>query len=116
MRERRRSQEALLILWMSAGAATVASLGYAYVVAGEKNEALRILAALEPVAEVCHHASAMTVDLLGLDWKDLAFIWLQKGLKDHSGSMALLQVEPMYDNLRSDPRFADLLRQMNLGV
>jgi DNA-binding winged helix-turn-helix (wHTH) protein/TolB-like protein/Tfp pilus assembly protein PilF len=93
-----------------------ATLGYAYAIAGEKNEALRIVAALEPVAETRHYASAMAVIYSGLDWKDLAFIWLQKGLRDHSGSMALLQVEPMFDNLRSDPRYAELLRQMNLGV
>jgi hypothetical protein len=49
---------------------------------------------------------------VGLGKKDKAFEWLEKGYEDRS--IGAIKVEPAYDPLRSDPRFADLLRRMNL--
>jgi len=51
----------------------------------------------------------------GLGDKDAVFIWLEKSFKNHDGELALVKVDPMMAGLRSDPRFADLLRRMNLG-
>ncbi len=45
--------------------------------------------------------------------KDQAFEWLEKGYQKRSHEMAFMQAEPLYDPLRSDPRFKDLLRRMN---
>jgi hypothetical protein len=50
----------------------------------------------------------------GLGDKDQAFAWLDKGYQWHSFQMQWLGVEPRWDNLRSDPRFADLLRRLGL--
>ena len=49
----------------------------------------------------------------GLGEKDKAFEWLEKGYAGSLYSLALI-VQPAFDPLRSDPRFADLLRRMNL--
>ena len=49
---------------------------------------------------------------VGLGEKDKAFEWLEKGLDDRS--IYDSNAYPMLDPLRSDPRFADLLRRMNL--
>jgi hypothetical protein len=51
----------------------------------------------------------------GLGNKDKAFDSLEKSYVDRSINVAgSLKMESIYDPLRSDPRFADLLRRMNL--
>jgi len=51
----------------------------------------------------------------GLGEKDNAFKWLEKGYDERSlGGGETIKVDPIWDSLRSDPRFADLLRRMNL--
>jgi len=49
----------------------------------------------------------------GLNDKDHAFEWLNKGYEEHSG-LPLIKVETTFDNLRGDPRFKEMLRRMNL--
>ncbi len=49
----------------------------------------------------------------GLGDKDAAFEWLQRAYENHSPSLIWVKVDPIYDSLRSDPRFQDLLRRMN---
>ena len=48
--------------------------------------------------------------------KDKAFEWLEKSYEERSigSAFASIKVDPIFDPLRSDPRFADLLRRMNL--
>jgi hypothetical protein len=52
----------------------------------------------------------------GLVEKDKAFVWLEKSYEERSIGTAFttIKVDPAYDPLRSDPRFAELLRRMNL--
>jgi hypothetical protein len=46
--------------------------------------------------------------------KDQAFEWLEKGYEDRGPFLSALRVDPAFDNLRSDPRYADLLRRVGL--
>jgi hypothetical protein len=46
--------------------------------------------------------------------KDQAFAWLEKAHQDRSGIFFQLKMDPVNDPLRSDPRFADLLRRAGL--
>ena len=62
-------------------------------------------------AEVCSgHDRARTY--AGLGEKDKAFEWLEKGYEDRS--ILSIKAYGVFAPLRSDPRFADLLRRMNL--
>jgi hypothetical protein len=46
--------------------------------------------------------------------KDLAFAQLERAYAQRSFFLDFLKVDPELDSLRSDPRFQDLLRRMNL--
>jgi hypothetical protein len=52
---------------------------------------------------------------IGLGEKDEAFACLDREYETHSAGMVSLKVAPFYDPLRSDPRFADLLRRVHLA-
>ena len=46
--------------------------------------------------------------------KDKAFHWLEKAFEERDGSLVSLSVNPIFDPLRSDPRYNDLARRMGL--
>ena len=46
--------------------------------------------------------------------KDEALEWLEKAYRAHDPNMPYISVDPIFDDLRDDPRFKDLLRRMNL--
>ena len=46
--------------------------------------------------------------------KDQAFAWLEKGLKEKSDRIQYLKIDHMVDSLRSDPRYADMLKRMGM--
>ena len=45
--------------------------------------------------------------------KEQAFEWLEKAYEERDDWFIGLKVSPMFDGLRSDPRFQDLLERMN---
>ena len=51
---------------------------------------------------------------IGLGEKDRAFDSLEKAYKERSDLLVYLKVDPRLDTLRSDPRFADLMRRIGL--
>jgi hypothetical protein len=59
-------------------------------------------------------AFSFAVIYLGLGEKDQAFAWLEKAYEDRSSLILFLKGDPIWDPLRSDPRFADLLRRIGL--
>ncbi len=46
---------------------------------------------------------------------DLAFPWLERAFQEHIPFLAHLKADPSYDPIRTDPRFENLLRRMNLS-
>ncbi|PYS64203.1 MAG: hypothetical protein DMF74_07720 [Acidobacteria bacterium] len=94
----------------------VADLGYAYAVAGKRAEAQKILDDLKELAKQRYVSpNAFAVIYMGLGDKDQAFVWLEKTFEARPDNLYFLKVGPQYDSLRSDPRFADLLRRMKLA-
>jgi hypothetical protein len=45
--------------------------------------------------------------------KDKAFVWLNKAADAHS-QILFIKSDPYWDSVRSDPRYADLLRRIGL--
>jgi len=60
-------------------------------------------------------AYGVAASLAGLGQKDEAFAWLEKAYQQREYELTLLRVSPEMDNLRSDPRFTDLLRRVGLA-
>ncbi len=46
--------------------------------------------------------------------KECAFEWLERGFEERDDLMTDLKVEPVFDGLRSDPRFQDLIRRVGI--
>jgi DNA-binding winged helix-turn-helix (wHTH) protein/tetratricopeptide (TPR) repeat protein len=93
----------------------IANLGHAYAVSGKRDKAQRILAESKRQSKRRYISPYMIAIIhVGLDEKDQAFEWLEKAYDDRSVWMCFLKVDPRLDNLRSDPRFVDLLRHMGL--
>jgi adenylate cyclase len=46
--------------------------------------------------------------------KDKAMQYLEQGFREHTRAIVNLKAEPQLDNLRSDPRFQDLIKRMGL--
>ncbi len=98
-------------------AGSVSGLAYAYAVSGKRVEAQK---ALDRIYELSKQkyvpADRFATIYIGLGEKDKAIEWLEKGYEERStgGPPTGLKVQPEFDPLRSDPRFADLLRRMNL--
>lgn len=55
-----------------------------------------------------------TTIYIGLGETDLAFKWLEQAYQERLWYLALLAVDPLFDRLRGDARFTDLVRRMNL--
>lgn len=91
------------------------ALGYSYGRAGRREEALM---ALGQVDELSRHTYVPPQDLaviyLGLGDKDQTFTWLEKAYAERFSSLIYLTADPAFDSIRSDPRFEDLARRLNL--
>ena len=86
-------------------------LGYAYAMSGKRNEALALLERLKATKEYVSPGE-LAILYAGLGNKEDAFAALDRAYNAHDPQMQYLKVEPHYDSLRSDPRFAELIRKV----
>ena len=91
-------------------------LAYIYGRTGQQAQAREALAKLEEWNRRRPVDPAMFVrPYIGMGKTDEAFVWLEKAYAKHSSALATLKVDPLYDPLRSDPRFQELLRRVGLA-
>ena len=90
--------------------------GYALARWGKVDEARAVLGELDDLRAtttyVPYYYSALINNGLGESEKAIAF--LERAFQQHDSMMVFLKVEPKWDNLRSDPRFVELLEKMDL--
>jgi len=84
--------------------------------AGKRNEARKELAELQELSKQRY----VSPDLFALIYaalgdKDQAFAWLEKSVEQHDLTTAHLKVDQRFDPLRSDPRFAELVKRIGLS-
>ena len=90
-------------------------LGWVYAVAGRRTDALKIAKETEDLSSRAYvDFYQLATIYAGLGAKDDAFRLLEKGYQQRSAGMRFLAIDPFWDNVRSDPRYADLLRRAGL--
>jgi tetratricopeptide (TPR) repeat protein len=91
----------------------VGSLGYAYAASGRRGEAQKLIDESKEQARQ-RHVSPYWIAMIyvGLGEKDEAFAWFEKAYEERSPWLLWFKIDPLLDTLRSDPRFADLLRRI----
>jgi hypothetical protein len=76
--------------------------------------------AADLLAERAHTTYVNSIDVAVLysiaGENDLAFEWLEKCLEERNPQLPYVDAYVEFEPLRSDPRFQDLLRKMNLPV
>jgi len=95
--------------------AMIALLGYAHGMSGNKPEARKVLGQL---IELSKRRYISPYDLamvhVGLGEKAQAVQELRRAYDERSPHLVLLKAEPIFDSLRSDPRFTQVLKDMKL--
>ncbi len=90
-------------------------LGLALAQGGEVSEATDLLRHLEQAATKGYvPATRFAWIYLGLGDIDEAFTWMERAIDERDPLMSPIKSYEFFDPLRSDPRFAALLRKMNL--
>lgn len=90
---------------------------YMYGRAGKRGAAQHALARLK---ETCCRPPADPVNLFafayaGVNDREQALRWLEKGYQERSNALTALKVDPAYDRLRADPRFREMERRVGLN-
>jgi len=92
----------------------IAALGRAHARAGDSGPALRALDQLEALrSETYVSPLDFAVLKLALGDRAAAFEWLDRAVEERVGRLIWMQVHPLYDPLRDDPRFPGLLRKLH---
>jgi serine/threonine-protein kinase len=109
--------EAVALYEKGQAATHIPSVGLAitYAKMRRREDALRILDQLiEKSRQQYVAADSIAVVYVALGEKDEAFRWLERAFEEHSGGFYSFMFRPEFRPLRSDPRFADLLRRIGL--
>jgi hypothetical protein len=91
----------------------IANLARAYVAAGKRSEAVKLLGDLKKRSKPGYsNASEIAMIYASLGDTDQAMNWLEKGYEERFNPGVLLR--PAFDPLRSDSRFQNLVRRVGL--
>ncbi|MEK6410702.1 MAG: protein kinase [Acidobacteriota bacterium] len=90
--------------------------GHFHAILGETEKANEVLQRMDALASRKYVPAYLIARIyLGLGDNDRVFELLDKACEERYGYLAYLNVEPLFDSIRSDPRFSDLVRRVGLG-
>ena len=93
----------------------LARTGHALAASGRRDEALQTLDQLKEISKGRYvPAYGFAILSAGLGEQEQAFEWLEKCYQDREPKLTRLKVDPLLDPLRSDSRYADLVRRVGL--
>ena len=93
----------------------LAGIGCALARSNQSAEAREVLAELEDLRQQQYvQPVVFAVIHAGLGENDNAFLCLEQAYQERAQWLSEIKVEPAFDNLRSDPRFAQLLQRIGL--
>jgi tetratricopeptide (TPR) repeat protein len=91
----------------------VGALGQVLALSGRREQARECLQKLERMSHSRHIQSAAFAILhLGLGDIDESLTWLETACEQHEAQIAALKVHPVYEPLRSEPRFKVMLQKI----
>jgi tetratricopeptide (TPR) repeat protein len=94
----------------------IASLGFAYAIAGRKEDATRIIGDLEKRAGRAYTPPTLIAAIHGaLGDRDTAFEVMEQAFRQRDSLLVYLKIEPLFDPLRADARFANLISRIGLS-
>ncbi|HKO44506.1 MAG TPA: protein kinase [Pyrinomonadaceae bacterium] len=89
-----------------------ASLGFAYALSGKRRQAEQILHQLHRVAEKRYVSPRyLAIVNVGLDDKKAAIEQLQRAYENRHPGLVLIRVDPLFDRLRAEPAFQELINR-----
>jgi serine/threonine protein kinase/Flp pilus assembly protein TadD len=95
----------------------LASLGEAYARSGKTAEAQKVIDKLNELTKQRYVPPyAVAWIYVGLGQKQQALDWLEKSYANREDTMIWLNSDPSLDDLRSEPRFQDLVRRVGLPL
>lgn len=93
----------------------IAFVAHAKALSGDKAGARKIVADLEALSRRTYVSPWLfAIIYAGLGDNEQAFLWLEKCYQGREHDLVFSRVWPMFDSLRSDPRYEDLLRRVGL--
>ena len=89
-----------------------ASLGFVYGEAGDKAQSEDILARLKALSEKRYVSPLyLAIVSVGLNRNDAAIDYLNKAYESRHPGLVLIRVDPIFDKLRGEPRFKELVQK-----
>jgi serine/threonine-protein kinase len=95
---------------------TLAGLGHAHARAGQVKKARECLSELEAVAKLRYVSPILSAVIhAALGEKDQAFVYLEKSYEDRIQWLSEIRFDPLFEPLRSDSRYSELLGRIGLS-